>query len=169
MELGKSIDCRGPFGKFRYLGNGECQFLTKYNPLTYAKKAYKKIGLLGAGTGIAPLFQILQAADRIGEKDVEFTLFFGNSTTKDILLRKELTQFVINNKFKFKLILMISNKEDGWEGEVGHFNKDNIKKYMPEPADDVLILHCGTKSLCRDIYNKVCYELGHKKENVFEF
>lgn len=169
MELGKTINCRGPFGKFRYLGDGNCQFLTKYFPLTYSNRKYNKIGMLAAGTGIAPIFQILQAADRNGESDVEFTLFYGNSTAKDILLRKELTQFVTNNKFKFKLVLMINNKEDNWEGEVGHFNQDNIKKYMPFPDDKTLIIHCGTRSLCRDVYTKYSLIIGHKKENIFEF
>lgn len=169
LEIGKEIDVRGPFGKFKYLGDGNGQFLTKYNPLTYEKKYYSKIGLLGAGTGITPLFQVLNSAYLNGETKVEFTLFYGNSTEKDILLRKELEEFVQKKNFPFKLILMINSKEDGWTGEVGHFNEENIKKYMPEPSDNTLILHCGPRNLCREVYVKVCKQLGHKPENIYEF
>lgn len=169
LNIGDSIQIRGPFGKFQYFGDGVCQFLTKYNPVTYEKRKYSKIGMLGAGTGIAPLYQILYAADRNEEKDVEFILFYGNSTEKDILLKDELVCFLERKRFPFKLVLMINNQDEGWNGEVGHFNKENISKYMPEASDSHLILYCGTKSLCLDIYSKVLKQLGHKKENMYEF
>lgn len=170
LKIGDTIDVRGPFGKYQYLGDGWSQILIKFNPPTYDKRQFKKIGMLGAGTGIAPLYQILNGANINGEDEsIEFTLFYGNSTEKDILLKAELEDFVKQKRFNFKLILMINNLDEGWTGEVGHFNEDNIKKYMPEPSDEAIILHCGTRSLCREVYNKVLFKLGHKQENVFEF
>lgn len=131
-------------------------------------KTFKKIGMLAAGTGIAPIFQILQAADR--NKDVtEFVLFFGNSTSKDILLREELEKFVKNKNFNFSLSFIINEQEEGWNGEVGHFNKENIAKYMPKSNDDTLIVYCGRKALNVEIFEKSLIELGHSKENIFKF
>jgi NAD(P)H-flavin reductase len=168
LKEGSEIDVRGPFGKFTYLGDGLSKILIKYKPETFHEYRYKKIGMLGAGTGITPLYQILNAADK--NKDIcEFTLFFGNSTSKDILLREELENFVKNKNFNFKLVLMLSKHEEDWKGEIGHFNEENIKKYMPEPSDDTLILHCGPRSLCREIYQVVLKKLGHKEINIFEF
>ena len=124
--------------------------------------------MLGAGTGIAPLFQIIQAADR-NKDDVEISLFFGNSTSKDVLLKDELEVFAKNKNFKFNLTLMINEKEEGWTGETGHFNLENIQKYMPAPSDDTLIVYCGRKPLCLEIYEQSLLKLGHSKENIFKF
>ena len=74
-----------------------------------------------------------------------------------------------NKKFNFKLVLMISQKDENWKGEIGHFNLENIKKYMPEPSDETLILHCGPRSLCSDVFQKSLLSLGHNKLNIFEF
>ena len=169
MKEGEEITIRGPFGKFQYHGEGLCKIKIKLNPVTYHEKKYKKIGLLGAGTGITPLFQILQSADFNKEKEVEFTLFFGNTTEEDILLKKELEEFLENKNFNFKLIFMLSKPHNEWKGEVGHFNIDNIKKYMPEPSSDTIILHCGPRNLCREIYQDSLVKLGHDKLNIFEF
>lgn len=169
LEIGKTIDVRGPFGKFQYLGDGECKILTKFNPITYDQRKFTKIGLLGAGTGITPLYQIIQAADINEEKNIEFTLFFANRTEKDILLRKELDEIAANKRISFKLIYLLSQPDENWKGESGHFNIENIKKYMPEPSDKTIILHCGPRSLCREVFTKVLAQLGHKKENIFEF
>lgn len=168
LKEGSDIDVRGPFGKFTYLGDGLSKILIKYKPETFHEQKYKRIGMLGAGTGITPLFQILQAANR--NKDIcEFVLFFGNTTSKDILLKEELEEYEKEQNFKFKLVLMLSKPEDDWKGEVGHFNEENIKKYMPEPSDETLVLHCGPRSLCREIYQPVLEKLGHKAVNIFEF
>lgn len=168
IKFGDYINVRGPFGKFKYLGDGNSQILLKYKPLTYHEHKYKKIGLLGAGTGITPLYQLLQAAN-LNKDTCEFVLFFGNTTPKDILLHKELLEIEEKQNFKFKLVLMVSKPDEDWKGETGHFNKENIEKYMPGPSDDTLILHCGPKSLCKDIYQRFCEELGHKQINIFEF
>lgn len=167
MKLGSLIDTRGPLGKFTYLGNGLCQFFDVEKKI-YIERKFKRIGMLGAGTGITPLYQLLQAANR-NKDSIEFTLFYGNSTEKDILLKEELEEFAKANNFKFKLILMINENENNWKGEVGHFNFENISKYMYEPSDDTLILHCGRKALCNDVYEQNLLKLGHKKENIFRF
>mmetsp|Transcript_358 Transcript_358/g.344 ORF Transcript_358/g.344 Transcript_358/m.344 type:complete len:298 (-) Transcript_358:78-971(-) len=168
LKEGQDIDVRGPFGKFNYLGDGLCKIQIKFKPVTYREHKFKKIGMLGAGTGITPLFQVLQSADR--NKDLcEFVLFFGNTTEEDILLKEELQAFEKNKNFKLTLVFMLSKPSDGWKGEIGHFNTENIKKYMPEPSEDSIILHCGPRSLCKDVYQANLIKLGHKKENIFEF
>lgn len=176
------------------MGNGLCRILTDFKNMSYKEKRYKRIGMLGAGTGITPLFQLLQAADRNSDT-CEFTLFFGNSTEKDILLRTELDKFEKNKNFKFKLVFIITRfdekksennniiikeentKEIGnenkdtykWKGELGHFNYENISKYMPEPSDDTLVVYCGRKALCLEIYEKSLLKMGHSKDNIFKF
>lgn len=59
IKLEENIKVRGPFGKLTYLGDGNFKILTKYKPLTYREKKYKKVGLLAGGTGITPFYQVI--------------------------------------------------------------------------------------------------------------
>merc|ERR1712070_1215537 len=67
------IEVKGPFAKLRYYANMK-----------------KHIGMVAGGSGITPMLQILKEALRNPQDDTRFTLFFGNKTPDDILLREEL-------------------------------------------------------------------------------
>lgn len=58
LMIGDSIKVRGPFGKLTYFGDGSVRILTKFKPLTYHEKVYKKIGMIAGGTGITPFYQV---------------------------------------------------------------------------------------------------------------
>ena len=58
--------------------------------------------MLAGGTGITPFYQILQAA-HLNSDCSTFTMLFGNKTTKDILMKMELDEFVKTKKFNFDL------------------------------------------------------------------
>lgn len=165
LEIGSTINIKGPLGKFNYLGNGKCLFHDSTTKIKIEKE-YNKIGMLCAGTGIAPIFQVLQEA-AINNDKTEFVLFYGNSTQKDILLKDEIIK--LKEKLNLNVIFMINEKEDGWDGEVGKFNTEKIKLYMPPPSNNTLILYCGRKELNQEIYEKSLLLLGHSKDNIFKF
>ncbi len=49
----------------------------------------KNIGLIGGGTGITPLYQVLNAVYTFHDK-VNVSLLFANKSSSDILLKEEL-------------------------------------------------------------------------------
>lgn len=57
-EMDKTIKVRGPFGKLTYFGDGNFKILKKFKPLTYLEKKYKQVGMIAAGSGITPMFQV---------------------------------------------------------------------------------------------------------------
>jgi len=57
LNVGDSIDIKGPTGRLVYKGDGNT-IITDYD-VAPAKKQYKKIHLVGGGTGITPLYQII--------------------------------------------------------------------------------------------------------------
>ena len=123
--------------------------------------------MLAGGTGITPIYQILQAADK--NKDItEFTLIFGNKTSNDILMKKELDDFISNKNFSFKLHYLIDKCEDGWDGLTGYIDKDMVKNYFPSPSETTMMLLCGPPVMCERA-KQLFYEIGHKADNVFEF
>lgn len=163
------LNIRGPFGRFRYLGDGKTRITRKLFPLTIIEKTYSEIGMIAAGTGITPMFQILHAAHIHFDKIEKIVLFYGNRSEKDILLREDLERMDTDKRFNFNLILMIDKQDINWDGLIGHFDKEKIKKYMPKPSESTLILTCGPPKLCREILIPSLKEIGHKDSNLFDF
>lgn len=110
----------------------------------------------------------MQAAEK--NKDLsEFYLLFANRSSADILLKEELENFVRENNFSFKVFFTIDNAEEDWKGGVGFINKDMIISNMPSPSDDTIILMCGPPIMCQKVVSPILIEIGHKKEDIFEF
>jgi cytochrome-b5 reductase len=123
--------------------------------------------MIGGGTGITPHFQILQAAHK-NRDGCEFSLIYGNKSTKDILMKKELDNLLESNKFSFNLNYLIDKDEDGWNGLLGYVDKTKLSKYLPQPAHDTIILICGPPLMCEKS-KSILIELGHDLENIYEF
>lgn len=91
MAIGDSMLMEGPKGRLQYDGYGNFTILKK--PVLNKKK----IGCVAGGTGITPVFQVIQAS-LMNKDGCELSLVFGNRTTNDILLKQELMDFA--NDFK---------------------------------------------------------------------
>jgi len=89
LPLDSLIKVRGPMGKLTYYGDGN--FYIRKSPKNIIEKNFKRIGMLAGGTGISPIWQLLQAAD-VNKDTVEFSLIFGNKTTKDIFMKEDLEE-----------------------------------------------------------------------------
>jgi nitrate reductase (NAD(P)H) len=58
MEIGQSISLRGPFGKLKYLGDGNFEKLIKFKPRTVESINAKHLVFLAGGSGITPFYQV---------------------------------------------------------------------------------------------------------------
>merc|ERR1712151_523533 len=83
------IDFTGPLGKFNYFGNGYFRLGFKPKPLTFITKQFENIGMIAGGTGIAPIYHLIQEAYLKDEK-LNFSLLFTNRTNDDIILKDTL-------------------------------------------------------------------------------
>jgi len=87
--------------------------------------------MLAGGTGIAPMYQILQAAHK--NQDIsKFILLYSNKTQEDILLKKELDEMVELKKFKLEVINTLTREtnDSDWKGERGRIDDEKIKKIL---------------------------------------
>ena len=141
MPVGEYIKIEGPKGKLKYTGRGNFYISKQYH-------IKRKIGMVAGGSGITPMFQIIQAVVKNKDK-VEISLLFGNRSEKDILIREELEQLREDYPDNFKLHYMIDKADhpETWKGEVGYVTKEILEKYMPEAGDDTIILTCGPSIL----------------------
>jgi NAD(P)H-flavin reductase len=147
MEIGKYLKMEGPKGKLSYTGCGNFYISKKY-------QIRRKIGMVAGGTGITPIFQIIQSV--LANKDkVKLTLLFANKSESDILIREHLEQFQEDHPDLFTLHYIIDKAEhpETWKHETGYITKEILERLMPKSSDDTIILTCGPP-IMRDLVTK---------------
>jgi cytochrome-b5 reductase len=133
VKVGDSVEFKGPYAKIQYSPNFK-----------------KKVGMLAGGTGITPMLQILLEALSNPEDKTEYTLLFGNVSEADILLKDQLDDLAKKHS-NFKVHYVLDKAPQGWTGSVGFIGADLIKKFMPEPSDDNIVLVCGPPPMVKSI------------------
>lgn len=116
LKAGNEIEIKGPFGFF-----------------TYAEQ--RDVFLIGAGSGIVPLYTILSS---IAEKKstASAKLLYSSKTEKDIIFRKQLDKLQAENK-NFDMMHILTRADDSWKGRkeridinlIEDFAKD-LKRYI---------------------------------------
>ncbi|KAF9904646.1 hypothetical protein EC991_002520 [Linnemannia zychae] len=179
MEIGNSIAIKGPIGSFTYDGRGQ------YSHSNGRKGKCLQIGMICGGTGLTPMYQIVQSilADK-AQDATKLSLIFGNRTEDDILMRKDIED--AGNGLgpdRFHLWHVLSEeKPEGWKYGWGYINKEMIKQHLfvsqwsaPASAEDLsdrIVLLCGPPPMINLCCLPILTELYGKDfvdNNVFCF
>lgn len=86
-----SIVMKGPKGKLGYLGNS--MFSVRRSGVTNQIRL-RHVGMIAGGSGITPMFQIIQAVANDSNEKLKITLVFANKSEMDIILKNPLDVFV---------------------------------------------------------------------------
>ena len=126
----------GPIGILNYLGHGKLI-------LRGTERIFKNIGYLAGGSGITPIYNVIQSSLR--HKDgLNLSLLYANHTPADILLKSHLDELASANPDKFSLNYTVSRGHDEtWTGFTGRINKEMIAKSLPPPSEDTFIITVG--------------------------
>lgn len=136
LPLDSILDVKGPLGHIEYTGRGN--FLVHGKP-----KFAKKLAMVAGGTGITPIYQVVQAILKDAEDETEMYVVYANHTEDDILLREELDAWAKKHD-KFKVWYVVKEPEkEGWEYSVGYITESILREHIPEGSDDSLALVCG--------------------------
>lgn len=144
LQPGDKVDIRGPKGAMRY-----------------RKGMSKELGMVGGGTGITPLFQIIRAICEDETDNTKISLVYANRSEADIMLRKRLDSFSEASNGQFKVYYMIDKPPAGWQYGKGHIDKDVLKEKMPAVSDENKVLICGPPGLVNATSNNLV-DLGWK-------
>jgi glycine betaine catabolism B len=116
--------------------NTNDQIIASYlsGDFTLPKNISKPLVFIAGGIGIAPFRSIVQ---EIIDKNlkVDIVLFYSNRNFNEIAFADVFHKATING---IKTIYTLTDKENlpsTWSGEVGHFNPEIIKKYIPDFKD----------------------------------
>lgn len=165
LKPGDTLAFKGPILKYKWEAN-----------------KHKQIALLGGGTGITPLYQLIQEIHKNPADKTKVTLLYGSLTEKDILLKDELDAFAKDRPDQFKFVYFVDKASPNWKGETGYISKEYLEKNLFKASDDnVHVFVCGPPPLYKALSgNKVSptdqgeltgalKELGFTKEQVFKF
>lgn len=145
LEIGQSALIRGPKGAFNYQPN-----------------TFDHLSMVAGGSGVTPMYQILQAIAENTEDKTKATLIFANVTEADIFLRKELDGFAAARPGQINVHYVLNNPPDNWMGSTGFVTSDILAAQLPTPAEDRKLLLCGPFPMTSAV-KKAAVELGWEK------
>lgn len=125
--------------------------------------------LLGAGSGITPLFSLLKQV-LYTEPDRRVTLLYSNPGERAIIFREELDNLQHQFPDRFRLLYLLSNPSEDWYGLRGRLNNVMLERLLPElvGTSDRQMLHfyiCGPGDYMRMIQFTLIFS-GFRLEQI---
>lgn len=142
---------------------------------------YQAISLIGGGSGITPLYQLIHEITKNPQDNTKVNLFYGSITEDDILLKKELDSIASSHKDQVNITYFVDKPSDSWNGESGYISKEFLSKNLPQPSKDSKIFVCGPPGLYKAIsgvknsptdqgeVSGILADLGYTKEHIYKF
>lgn len=159
MELGSSIEIKGPLGHIEYMGRGTFSVHGK-------QKFARKLAMFAGGTGITPIYQVMQAILKDPEDDTEMYVVYANRTEDDILLREELDAWADKYSDRVKVWYVVAKSiREGWKYSEGFITEDIMREHVPEVSEDTLALACGPPPMIQFAINPNLEKMGYDIKN----
>lgn len=123
VPVGARVYVDGPHGSFS---------VDKYDAPGYV--------FIAGGIGSPPIMSMIRTlADRGSDKPL--WLFYGNVKYESIAYREELK--ALEKTLNLKVIHVLENPPDDWEGESGFISAEIFERHLPENRDDMVYYICG--------------------------
>jgi predicted ferric reductase len=111
---------------------------------SFTPKPDKNIFMIMGGIGMTPAMSMLRTMKDDGDRR-QVILIYGNNTLEEILYREELE--VLSRELNLRVIHLIAEPPEEWEGESGFVTQELLQKYMPENPADFAWFICGPKPI----------------------
>lgn len=143
----------------------------------------KRVGMISAGSGIAPMYQLTQTVADSSRDLTSLSLIYSNRTPVsalfpyknvcllwqyDMILDEDLTEFEKIGKLCY--LPLVQNPDENWTQAKGRITKPLIENFMPfdysDSEKDSVVMVCGPGKL-KEAVQELGSELGMK--NLFFF
>jgi nitrate reductase (NAD(P)H) len=159
LPLNSTIDVKGPVGHIEYTGKGNFTVSGK-------QKFAKKLAMIAGGTGITPIYQVMQAVLMDPEDETEMSLVYANRTENDVLLKEELDKWAEEYPDRVKIWYVVSNTiTEGWKYSVGRITEGIMREHLPGTSDDALALVCGPPPMIQFTVSPNLEKMGYDVKN----
>ena len=107
----------------------------KHLKLEFKPDTYDSVGCIAAGTGIAPILQVIRGCLE-GSENTKVSLLFSNRRQGDILVREELESLNKQYPGRFKATHILQKPPVDWTGETGRITHKMIARHLPPPTTE---------------------------------
>jgi len=168
LKIGDKVKVKGPSGRIKYKGNGKFEIRKdkKSEPVIYE---FERIGLIAGGSGITPMYQLMQAITSDPDDKTQVSLLFANQSEDDILLRNEIEQLAEQNPDQIKFWYTVDKSTADWKYSTGFIDANMIEKHLPAADDKTGIFMCGPPPMINFACKPNLDKLNHKESNVHKY
>ncbi|KAI0829133.1 ferredoxin reductase-like C-terminal NADP-linked domain-containing protein [Trametes gibbosa] len=165
LQPGDKLSIKGPIPKFEFKVN-----------------QFEQVGMIAGGSGITPMYQILEHALQDPANKTRFTLIFANVAEKDILLKEHFDSLKTKYPQTFNVVYTLDQPSADWKGTVGYVNQELVTKHLPPPSlgEKAKIFVCGPPGQVAAVagpkagmkqgeLSGILKQLGYTEEQVFKF
>lgn len=127
--------------------------------------------MIAGGSGITPIWQVINAVLKNPNDTTEIWLLFANQTPKDVLMKDYFDQMAAEHPDRFHVWYTV-NKPEGdsnWSYSTGYINKEMLSVYLPKASNDTGVLLCGPKPMKNEACLPNLEKLGFNKEQIVIF
>lgn len=151
----------------------------------WVPNTFERITLLGAGTGITPLFQLARHIVENPNDKTKVDLIYGNKTPNDILLKQELDTLHEKYPDKFNVSYFVDSKDSDSNSDaklhLGFISKEFLTKNIANAGKNTHVFVCGPPPFMKAFSGEkvspkdqgelagILKELGYTSEQVFKF
>lgn len=168
LQPGESLLVKGPFEKFVYKPN-----------------MWSRVGMIAGGTGITPMYQLIQSILENPKDKTKISLIYANNQRRDILLANELMELQ-KTYTNFHVYLTLLDVPRRWLGGIGYINKAMLQTFMPLPSErNIKVLISGPPPMLQAVSGDKLFEadrapqqgplggllreLGYREDQVFKY
>ncbi|KAI9010487.1 hypothetical protein CLU79DRAFT_710438 [Phycomyces nitens] len=110
----------------------------------YQPNSRQEIGMIAGGTGITPMYQLIQHILHNPADKTKMWLVYGSRSENDILLWKELDKLAAENKDRLRIVYLVDHSKGKVQQE-GYVSEEIIKSLMEEGDEPKsrLVFVCG--------------------------
>lgn len=142
LKVGDQINSLPPLGNFT---------------IETSKVSKRKIVLIGAGSGITPLFSMLTAILK-DEQQSEVTLIYGNRKVTSIIYKKELDQLKSNYNDRFDIQYYLTEPTPDWDGFHGRIDSNVVNQLIESDNNIAQRAHfylCGPEGMMQIVMDSL--------------
>lgn len=162
IPLGRSVDFKGPLGKFEYLGRGLCA-------VSGSRRRVRRFNMICGGSGVTPMLRVLRALTDDADDATEAVVIDGNRVD-DILFRTQLDAMVASSQPRCRLLHTLTQPSPAWTGRRGRIDKAVAEAEIGRccRAGDDMVLFCGPEPMERSVH-ELLLGLGWSDDDILFF
>jgi len=165
LQIGDSVDVRGPKGKIFYKGKGMYEVKKKGE---MERSLGHNVGMIAGGSGITPMLQIAHEILKNPADESQIYLIYANQTPDDILCADIIKD--MSGDPRFHVWYTVDRApESGWDYDVGFVSEYMIGKHIPAPDKYSNVLMCGPPPMIKYACLPNLEKLGFKDSQCLVF